>query len=402
MLLGTRACGTHTTRSRPGSGDGLVSLKENDLIGMFYDAALGKVSWNDVGIGLADILQGTTLNLFVTDPSGHDVDLVAAHHLDLQDLQRYAREFAPHDLWTNAALGGRFFNRGLIGSQIVPDKTLRRSIFYNEFLRDKYDSFRFLGAMQRMEGGGFTVISTHRTSDAPDFDPTSQRTLTRLLPHLGRSMEVRKHTQSTGLSGAFIQTLQKSTQGILFLDARGRILWANIAGARILAEQDGLQQTSQGLIAGTAKETRMLLDLVRSCSSAVASGPASAGGYISIGRSSGRYSYRCLVTPVGHEKGTLFPGDVAALFFVVDPEQPPVIEPDQLRKLFDLTPAEARVAAGLAMGERLPVVARRLGISHDTARTLLARATGKMGSDGQIHLVRTILTSVPGLRGPRR
>jgi DNA-binding CsgD family transcriptional regulator len=70
-----------------------------------------------------------------------------------------------------------------------------------------------------------------------------------------------------------------------------------------------------------------------------------------------------------------------------------------------LTPAEARVAAGLAMGERLPSVTRRLGVSLNTARTLLSRTTAKLQVESQLELVRTILTSVPqhGLsRGSKR
>ena len=374
---------------------------EDELVGMFYDAALGKASWNEVGSGIAEGLQGKTLNLFVSGPSGHDVDLVTTHQLALDDLDRYARDFAKYDLWTNAALGGRLFDRGLVGSQIVPDGTLRQSLFYNEFLRDRYDSFRFLGAMQRMAGGDFAVISTHRPSDAPDFDPASQRTLTRLLPHLGRSLEVRKRVQAPKLEEALLATLQTSTQGILMLNSRAEAIWSNRAGERMVADNDGLQFQGRRLSATVQSETNALHHLVRTAAHVSTGGRGIPGGYISITRPSGRYSYRCLVTPVGRDREALLRNTPEVLVFVIDPEHPLVIEPESLRALLGLTTAEAQVAAGLAMGEKLPAVARRLGVSHETARTLLARATTKTGSNGQLGLVRTIYLSLPGLRGAK-
>jgi len=368
---------------------------------MFYDAALGKASWNDVGVNIAEVLGGRTLNLFVSGPSGHDVDLVTTHQLELQDLERYARDFARHDLWTNAAFGGRLFDRGLIGSQIVPDNTLRRSVFYNEFLRDKYDSFRFLGAMQRMADGHFAVISTHRPSDAADFTTSAQRTLTRLLPHLGRSLEVRKRVQPPKLVQALKGTLETSTQGIFFVSSRGEVVWANGAGERIVGERDGLRYQGVCLTANHPMENKTLQTLIRQAALISTGGTGRPGGHISITRPSGRYSYRCLVVPVGRDRETLTRNTPEALVFVVDPEHPVVIEPDSLRTLFGLSASEARVVAALAMGEKLPAVARRLGISHETARTLLARANAKTGCDGQLSLVRMILSALPGLRAGR-
>lgn len=374
---------------------------EDDLVGMFYDAALGKASWNDVGVSIAEVLKGKTLNLFVSGPSGHDVDLVTTHQLELQDLERYAQDFARHDLWTNAALGGRLFDRGLIGSQIVPDTTLRDSVFYNEFLRDKYDCFRFLGAMQRMADGHFAVISTHRPSDAADFTPSAQRTLTRLLPHLGRSLEVRKRVQGPKLAQALTATLETSTQGIFFVSSRAEVVWANSAGERMVGERDGLQYQGLCLTAAHPMETRILRNLVRQAALVSVGIPGTPGGYVSITRPSGRYSYRCLVVPVGRDRETLTRNTPEAIVFVVDPEHPVVIQPESLRTLFGLSASEARVVAALAMGEKLPAVASRLGIRHETARTLLARANAKTGCDGQLSLVRMILSALPGLQAGR-
>jgi DNA-binding CsgD family transcriptional regulator len=62
-----------------------------------------------------------------------------------------------------------------------------------------------------------------------------------------------------------------------------------------------------------------------------------------------------------------------------------------LRIVFDLTPAEARLAQGIARGDALEEVAASLGIKMSTARTQLAAIFAKTGARRQAKLV-AILT----------
>ncbi len=58
-----------------------------------------------------------------------------------------------------------------------------------------------------------------------------------------------------------------------------------------------------------------------------------------------------------------------------------------LKRLYDLTPAEARLAQGLAVGDSLDEVASGLGIRMSTARTQLASIFGKTDTRRQAKLV---------------
>jgi DNA-binding CsgD family transcriptional regulator len=64
-----------------------------------------------------------------------------------------------------------------------------------------------------------------------------------------------------------------------------------------------------------------------------------------------------------------------------------------LSGLFDLTPAEARVANAIANGQGLPEIALRSGISYGTARTHMKRVLGKMGVSRQTQ-VATLLARI--------
>jgi DNA-binding CsgD family transcriptional regulator len=75
---------------------------------------------------------------------------------------------------------------------------------------------------------------------------------------------------------------------------------------------------------------------------------------------------------------------------VVDParlEDFPIPPEEVLKRLYDLTPAEARLAQGLAGGDSLDEVASGLGIRITTARTQLAAIFAKTDTRRQAKLV---------------
>ena len=76
----------------------------------------------------------------------------------------------------------------------------------------------------------------------------------------------------------------------------------------------------------------------------------------------------------------------------------PVPHEDTLRVVFDLTPAEARLAQGITRGDTLEEIATSLGIKMPTARTQLSAVFAKTGTRRQAKLV-AILTRLALLVG---
>ena len=73
------------------------------------------------------------------------------------------------------------------------------------------------------------------------------------------------------------------------------------------------------------------------------------------------------------------------------------MDESQLAALFDLTPAEARVARGVAEGLDLDALARARGVSVQTVRAQLKAVFRKTGTSRQNELAARILKS-PALR----
>lgn len=70
---------------------------------------------------------------------------------------------------------------------------------------------------------------------------------------------------------------------------------------------------------------------------------------------------------------------------------------EQLVDLFDLTPAEARLAWSLAQGLSISEAAQAHGLTVETARYYSKKIYAKTGARGQVDLVRNILTGVLAL-----
>lgn len=76
----------------------------------------------------------------------------------------------------------------------------------------------------------------------------------------------------------------------------------------------------------------------------------------------------------------------------------PVLDPFLLGHAFDLTPAEAQIAAAMAGGARPEDIARRRSVSAQTVRTQVRSVYAKLDVAREADLVR-VLAALPGLDG---
>ena len=79
--------------------------------------------------------------------------------------------------------------------------------------------------------------------------------------------------------------------------------------------------------------------------------------------------------------------------FVSDPDERVEIPEERLRRLYALTPSEARIAARLTAGLRPEAVANELGVQVNTVRMHLKRIFVKTGTGRQSELVGLLLRS---------
>ena len=197
------------------------------------------------------------------------------------------------------------------------------------------------------------------------------------------------------LDGAAVDALDCLSSGVILLDGQGRTIFLNRAAERLLRHRDGLAVEHGCLTAASPQERDALRLLVAQAAQTAAGESLRPGGALAISRPSMRRPYSVLVTPLGRRHTSPHGPEAAVAVFVADPEERCYNEIGALVRLFRLTPAEARLAAGIATGAPLAEVADALGIGRETARTQLRSVFSKTGTTRQAELVRIITRACP-------
>jgi DNA-binding CsgD family transcriptional regulator len=273
---------------------------------------------------------------------------------------------------------------------VMPRAAMDRNEFFQDWVRPQGLYSVLVANLLRQERTvGVTIISRSRQEE--EFREADLDLLSIILPHLQRAVQVQLRLDAARVEqNIAMDALDRLPHGILIADQECRVLLANRAAERILAETDGLGAGRSGLYAATAAQTNRLRCLVTRA--APANPRQGIGGALLIDRPSMRQPFQVLVSPLhagcaGTEKLSKASG---ALIVIIDPERQPNDLETRLRSLFSLTRTEARVARGVAAGEGLAAVAESLGIFSSTARTHLHRIFEKTDTQRQAELAKIV------------
>lgn len=215
--------------------------------------------------------------------------------------------------------------------------------------------------------------------------------LSRLLPHLQRAARMQlRLSELTAKRHAAYEALNVLNHAIAIVDARAQVFLANRAAHTLLESADGIGAGPHGLHAATANLTQRLRWLVEQASGA--GGAPAAGGSIALERPSMKRALQVLISPLSTDSqwAALLSQKPAAMILIVDPDDASDGIEHRLTSLFNLTPAEARVACAIGKGEALGTVARSLGVLPSTVRTHLHHVFAKTDTRRQAELVRLI------------
>lgn len=176
--------------------------------------------------------------------------------------------------------------------------------------------------------------------------------------------------------------------GVILVDRNRQVVDANAYAEQVLAATDGISAADGRLRAADPLVTRLLERHVRA---AIAGPPGLAA--LRLRRPTGRRDLEILVRGLDDPRA---PNDRAlAAVLVSDPERARVTGtlPKLLADLYGLTPAEAWIAADLALGRSPQEIAARRRIRAGTVRVHLKSIFAKTGTARQAELVQRILRS---------
>jgi DNA-binding CsgD family transcriptional regulator len=273
---------------------------------------------------------------------------------------------------------------------------MARSEFYQDYLLPRemgYVGAEMLVSDPRCVAG----IAIQRSRRQGPFEPAELDLLDRLAPHLTRALRLQTRFAALEAQRWADQTLRDRLPfAVILVDERGRIVSQNRAATELLAAAAGLT-ARHGCLRAHPVDQAALDQLIRDAATTANGQGAHGGGAAALRRPSMRRPLGVLVMPIPRRGGavTLDLGAPvpAALVIVTDPEAVPQAPAGALRRLYGLTPAEARLAQALAAGKSLQEHADDARLTCETARWRLKQVLAKTHTHRQADLVRLFLAT---------
>jgi DNA-binding CsgD family transcriptional regulator len=221
-----------------------------------------------------------------------------------------------------------------------------------------------------------------------DFVPQDDGLLSWIAPYLRsvlRSFVALERERTNALLAG--EAIQRLNFGWITLDAAGRVLEADVQGREILANSGTLRSDSEGfLVAASPKQQREITDVI----TALAGDPSAPACAMTLSRD----PWFDMLLVRAHRDSISATSVPAVVAYVHVDRSLSADRCEQLAKLFDLLPSEARLALALSRGMSIAEAAEQLGLTVQTARTYSKNIYAKMGARGQADLVRFIHRSV--------
>ena len=265
--------------------------------------------------------------------------------------------FVEHDLWSE--------------DQIDHDP------IYRDFFRPRGLGWS-AGTGLQVPTGDTIVVSVERTFERGPFEAEYVSTLNTLRPHLARSALVSARLGLQRARGA-AEALSELRLPAFLLRETGAVIEAN-AWTEALAEQVKFGVGNRLILTDRNAQAMVAAALGEINASAGAS-PCT----FPLRDELGKAVMVLHLIPLRRSANDIF-GQSFALLMATPVSSARTPSVDIMRSLFDLTPAEARVARRLATGATLDDVAEANGVSLNTVRNQLRRVLEKTGCARQAEL----------------
>jgi DNA-binding CsgD family transcriptional regulator len=348
---------------------------KTDLIDRIYECSFVPDLWPGVLDDLAGLADSRGGLLF----SARDRVLKWTASANLKDI---FRSYVEDGWFSRCPRRVCLFGQSMPGFFVEHDfwtaDQLESKAIYRDFFRPHGLGWS-AGTGLQMPTGDHIVFSVERDHSRGPIEKERVEALNELRSHLARSAFV---SARLGLQRAKGANDALTSMGLpaLLLDESGAVVEAN----RLIGELDEhLHWRARNRVALTDGRAN---DLLWAALAALGKDPGVAVRSFPLRDADDRASMVVHLIPVRRSAHDVFTGSYALLVLtpVAAPPAPPV---ELMRSLFDLTPSEARVARGLAVGETLEEIASAGSVAITTVRSQLRQVLEKTGCTRQAELV---------------
>jgi DNA-binding CsgD family transcriptional regulator len=374
---------------------------DDDLLDLVYATVLDRAQWVPLMERFADRIGGGASALTRIDLQTGAGEAITSRS-DPESERAYHEYFGARNVLTivrdvDDYLQG-WSHKVLTDADCLPRDEFVRTEFYADYFR-RWCGETAMFIRLAVSEQEVTCVNIGRPAHRGAFDVADLEFAARLQPHLIRAHALsRSFAEARATQGGGLAALDGADRAYLIVDEESRIREANTAAHRLLAEGDVLASVGGRL---TARDRTVRRELESLLAAATSRDRGRRQGGSAAAPSAGRVRPLVLaVTPLNADDAGAFAAGRNALVSVTDLEAAPVPPAEELRRLFGLTAAEARVALALYEGLTIRDIADAFGVSRHTVRFQIARAHEKAGVSRQAELVR-LIARLAGATGRR-
>jgi DNA-binding CsgD family transcriptional regulator len=351
-------------------------------------ATFGTCLWDEVAGVFGRAFPGSWTaihNMNLAEPS---LNSFAGFNIDPHYIRTYAEHFAFVNPWTDAHWSKARSGVVAISEEVSPARLFAKSEFYNDWLAPQGAEAATGVKVNGDQGESVQLLMHFPLSHAETYNRASAEVMMRARGNFLRSIEIgalmRRSTESAAAGAALVE--------------RGRCAAFVVDGSRSV--RDANQQALDLFASGrpvSVKFDRVRLssadadDRFAKALTALSRGTPADGSRISFRDADAAWHVSMAALPAEPTPAgilSLLPPHRLVLVFVTDLTANAKVAGDvsALSLTFGLTPAEARLAGRIGLGQSLREAADAEGVTFETARSRLKSIFAKTGADRQAEL----------------
>ncbi len=365
------------------------------LLDSIYTAAEDLDAWPNVLSGLMESFDVMGVNFFINVGSSSPEGITFHQGLDPDTLRSYNEHFFKLDPMVEASF--RFAPGKFLSSESLFSISEYTGTEYYEELNRPAGIHHVFGTTLIRSPSSYAALSMFQPPGAETIQGSNLKLFQHLIPHLQRSIEVYERLVETERRLAYFEeVVDRITCGVIFVDAKGRVIHANAAARAMALENDGMSLDRDCVRGALSDDTKALRQMVTQTIRTATGEGADCPKAILLSRPSGKRPYQVVAAPLSGRKHERCSCRALAALFVTDPEATPETPEHLVRVLYGLTPAESRVAESLLQGANPEEISDRYGVSLATVRSQLRSIFDKTETRRQSELVALLLRSPMG------
>jgi DNA-binding CsgD family transcriptional regulator len=355
------------------------------LVGDIYDTTFDQALWSNTLARIVEYTGAKSSGLVTKGPTG---DIRIAHQVGVTPhyVQTYLDYYAQFDP-THAI---QLLDVGAIHSteQWTPIEEFRKGHFFQEWARPQglEDAANVL--LDR-SADGFSYFCLMKGDRL--VDEAFRRTMAPIVPHLLRAVLIGQILhQQTKIASPIEHTLDELKSAMFLLDGIGNITHTNESGREILSRKDFLRAEHGRLAATDPQLNRILREAVAASILGDGATRSESIALPFVAHDGERFVGHLLPLTAGRRRKAGIAFDATAVLFVSRASLDTTAASDIIKKIFKLTPAEARVLLAVVDLGSVSETARNLDVAESTVKTHLGRIFTKTDTKRQADLVKLI------------